>query len=372
MISSLLGVGTRNEERNITNLTGGDKITRNQIEYYKLLETRRANQAQERLTQIRDFNANRLGLATLDETSRSHRASEAISTEANRLQSIDVQTRQLSQQETARSNLAREQLTREQNIEARRSNLAREALTAQANAETYRSNRASERIRSEQNLLTKQANEEARRSNLSRESIQRQQTQISAYQAETGRLSLAETQRSNLVREAETERSNRAREYEQHNYNVANVVLGYHNLNENIRYHSGTLSNQAAQIRAQQQYQQQQIALGRQNANISAYNAYTSRLAHGETQRSNTTNQALRQRELNQQQRYQQRSLDIAQQKNRLQQQYNRQNLIETERHNRAEESNKRIVGTSQAVRNYVGSVSDIFKGAATLIPLLI
>lgn len=123
-------------------------MTRNQIEYAKLLESRRAAQAQESLTQARD-----------EETARSHRAGEAISSgtlkESNRhnLAAESLEANRIA--ETTRSNRAKEQETSRSNkakeAEARRSNLARELETNRSNVaretETHRGATASEAIR---------------------------------------------------------------------------------------------------------------------------------------------------------------------------------------------------------------------------------
>lgn len=142
-------------------------MTKNQIEYAKLLETTRANKANESLTKQRDTRAYEINLGQLGETKRHN-----VATEAQARASLD---------ETIRSNQARE--AHEVNVlaETKRSNQAREAETQRSNlareAETHRSNVAQEI--------------ELNRSHLANE---------------------AETRRSNIAREAETARSNRANE----------------------------------------------------------------------------------------------------------------------------------------------------------------
>lgn len=142
-------------------------MTKNQIEYAKLLETSRANKANEELTKRRDDRAYEVNLGQLDESRRHN-----VATEAQARASLD---------ETIRANQARE--AHEVNVlaETKRSNQAREAETQRSNlareAETHRSNVAQE--------------VELNRSHLANE---------------------AETRRSNLAREAETSRSNRANE----------------------------------------------------------------------------------------------------------------------------------------------------------------
>lgn len=148
-------------------------MTRNQIEYARLLETKRSNLVNEGLQK-----------ASISETSRHNIVTE---------------------NETSRANMARETETKRYNIqslaETRRSNLARES-------ETMRSNIARETENYRHNTVT---------------------------EGQTA-LSLAETQRSNLVREAETLRSNLAREAETNRSNVASEVLRiYSNETDRLR-----------------------------------------------------------------------------------------------------------------------------------------
>lgn len=161
-------------------------MTKNQIEYNKLLELQRSNRRGEELTASRDMEVSRHNLATelqnkasLDEQSRANVARET---------------------ETKRSNLARE-------AETQRSNLVNESLTRDRDAEARRSNQARE-------FLTSQQIEETKRSNLAKESLTAQQIQVS-------RDTLSETRRSNKAKESETSRSNRAKEQETYRSNVA-------------------------------------------------------------------------------------------------------------------------------------------------------
>lgn len=228
-------------------------MTRNQIEYWRLVETNRNNLAVEKetnrsnlanekernrsnLAQEREINrhnvaveqeTNRHNLATEKETTRSNIARETL----NRLQmQQNLFLTRVDQEERARSNRKNEQLTslqianqHERNMndaiyqkaqvriqeinsvterakaaEVMRANRARESLTAAAQSETTRSNLANESI----NLA--RANEIAR-SNRSNESISRYRNQVEQFKAQ-------ETKRSNLARETEQHRSNVARE----------------------------------------------------------------------------------------------------------------------------------------------------------------
>lgn len=175
-------------------------MTKNQIEFNKLLETQRANRRQEELTALRDSNTYAIGLGTLRETERANRAKEGYNLSYLDELSRANQAKELlsygTLRETLRSNKARE-------AELSRSNLARETETIRANiaAEQLRLNELYERIRSNK------ASESIAGSNIS-----------------LGYAQLAEAQRSNLARETETQRSNMAREEEIHRSNVAHEV----------------------------------------------------------------------------------------------------------------------------------------------------
>lgn len=129
-------------------------MTRNQIEYQRNVELKRANLASEKQTQVRD-----------SETARANKAREA---ENFRTNTANEQIRQGTLAETARTNRANEQLKgyqigvtdahnaamerlqASQNAELARSNLARELETNRANVarelEQERSNRANESL----------------------------------------------------------------------------------------------------------------------------------------------------------------------------------------------------------------------------------
>nr|UDL14567.1 MAG: hypothetical protein [Picobirnavirus sp.] len=157
----------------------------------------RANMAQEALTRYRDQSTVALRSSELIETSRSNQAKESETARHNRaveqqalvdlgIKQYGAETARLSQQETARSNLARE-------TETHRANVAQETETARANrareAETHRSNVANEGI-GWYNASTNRVN-----------------AQTNAYNAETNRLAQQETARANLVREAQNHAS---------------------------------------------------------------------------------------------------------------------------------------------------------------------
>lgn len=159
-------------------------MTKNQIEYAKLLETNRANLAQEELTRKRDTGQLELGHLNLGETRRSNMAREV---------------------ETAQHNRATESLDSSKLGETSRHNAQQEALEAMKLSENSRHNRAQEVVALQEADTRRAGVDETRRSNLAKE---------------------AETQRSNLAREIETQRSNVARETETNRSNTAQEALG--------------------------------------------------------------------------------------------------------------------------------------------------
>lgn len=152
-------------------------MTKNQIEYLKLLETQRSNQAVEAETGRANRERERQGQISLDEQSRSNLANEKIKADtlieqsrhnlatesetnrANLARELETSLHNrntehvamLNYSETARANRERERLTSEAQDEQRRANLAREA-------ENERSHRADERIRTRQVTETERAN----------------------------------------------------------------------------------------------------------------------------------------------------------------------------------------------------------------------
>lgn len=162
-------------------------MTTNQIEYGKLVETRRSNQVREIETERHNRATEQLSFDQLAEQIRSNKAKEKIN------------WAELS--EKNRSNLVNEAIQTARLDEEKRSNLAREAETIRSNmakeTETHRSNLANEK--------------EKVRSNMASESI--------------SRASLQEQIRSNMVREAETERANKQRENEENRHNLKSEEL---------------------------------------------------------------------------------------------------------------------------------------------------
>lgn len=211
-------------------------MTENQIKYAELLEKRRANQATEALTELRDSRSYEIGLGNLEELKRSNLEKERLNranldeTSRHNVSMEDLNLR--SVQEVNRANRAREAETIRSNlaseIELKRANVAREA-------ENYRSNYAREI--------------ETNRTNLANEAIRRQSNAIASQQVQLGYANLAETRRSNVEQESIARRRNEinymstyaqnrdmsARRDEQHRANLANESIRQGQLAEEIR-----------------------------------------------------------------------------------------------------------------------------------------
>lgn len=195
-------------------------MTTNQLEYLKLVETMRANRANEDITRTRDNTTRELGIATLSESSRHNRATEQ--------HNVAV----LGEQQ--RHNVESESVARATVDETRRHNLANEQLQLSANYAAQ--------TRADAAMLS---SKESIRHNTAQEAISAQQQQIAMFNA-------VEQQRANKAREAETQRANVASELEiqaqnqrynefrqqeidlskrsianQREYQFANVGLGY-------------------------------------------------------------------------------------------------------------------------------------------------
>lgn len=199
-------------------------MTHNQIEYWKLQESKRSNLEREK------HNRN-----VLSETTRSNMTREKEQERANResarLQEMARQHNFLltsqQQQETHRANLKAEKLNAERAQMDRRiresSNLTArmEALTHQAQQmETVRSNQRREQLQDQsqqevaranksREMLQSQSNMEAERSNRQREYLMGLSHQLEVRRAsEIGRHNQAveaETRRANIAREAQTQ-----------------------------------------------------------------------------------------------------------------------------------------------------------------------
>lgn len=172
-------------------------MTKNQIEYNKLLETARMNNETIALKQQEignDFVAKQL---SLQEAQRHNKASESVSL--------------LSAQESQRHNLASEQVSLDSLHEQQRANRTREA-------EQARSNKAQEALSSRSLDQSKQ--------------YQTASVGLGYSQVGLGYSQLAETQRSNIANEGirmysnvEQTRANQAREAETTRHNVVSEAI---------------------------------------------------------------------------------------------------------------------------------------------------
>lgn len=163
-------------------------MTKNQIEYTKVLETRRANTAQEELTRRRDEAAIAARQVELSEASRHNKATEALS-------ATQLAIQQGSLDETARHNRVYEE-------ESKRHNIRSEAIGSAQLQESVRHNKAGEQ------LQRISLNETARHNLASEVEVNRHNVATE----EATIIDLQERQRHNAVTEAEARRHNIATE----------------------------------------------------------------------------------------------------------------------------------------------------------------
>lgn len=177
-------------------------MTKNQIEYHKLLEQQRTNQANEALQAERNAQTYDIGLKNYDLGIQQAR-------EVQRHNLATEQQNYLSLEETSRHNLAAEMNAAQVLLEQQRHSKAVEAETARSNlareSETHRMNVAAETERNRANL----ASEALRSAELA------EQTRYHSMSIGLGYSQLAETTRSNKARETETHRANLAYEAQQ-------------------------------------------------------------------------------------------------------------------------------------------------------------
>lgn len=163
-------------------------MTRNQIEYNKLLEQQRANRAQEEIRRSRDAADIQLGHAQLEEVGRHN-----VATEQLQLSSLD---------ETSTHNRETERISLLGQQEQQRHNIATESLTGRSLSEQQRSNQAREQqARAELEFSQRRQSQEV--------ALEQQRQQISLLQEVTRRrlatvreAELAEQRRHNIVTEA--------------------------------------------------------------------------------------------------------------------------------------------------------------------------
>lgn len=195
-------------------------MTKNQIEYAKLLELQRSNQAQEALTQARDLETQRHNVVaesvSLDQVRETSRANRAL--EGYRAQQVTLQGQ--LQEETKRHNIASE-------VEVHRSNVAGEQLRSQELSETARSHRAQEGIGVMQvEQRREQAAQQYQSTLLQLGETKRHNIETESEISRSHTATEAETKRSNQAREAETTRHNEAAEMELNRHNIISEHIG--------------------------------------------------------------------------------------------------------------------------------------------------
>lgn len=195
-------------------------MTKNQIEYNKLLESRRTNMENERIRDRANEISFSLGTSNLDETQRHNRVVEGL------------QSRSLD--ETVRSNLANEQLKASAQVEQQRSNRANEALTLRQRIEQARSNQAQERLKEMDILHTDERAKqqvslgysqlgESARSNRAQESLTASSQGVAQVRNQIDQARVDESIRHNQAVERETNRANVVREQQQAKQIITNA-----------------------------------------------------------------------------------------------------------------------------------------------------
>lgn len=169
-------------------------MTKNQIEYQKLLETKRANAAVEDLTRRRDERTLALREAELSETGRHNMAYELEASTHNR----NVEA------ETTRHNLqVEDQGLQDLGIKSRQATVAeRNATVNERNATTNESQAAAKWY---DVATSRMAQQESQRHNIAQEGILSEGNRISAYNASTNRFQASNAATANRIRQQEVD-----------------------------------------------------------------------------------------------------------------------------------------------------------------------
>lgn len=169
-------------------------MTKNQIEYQKLLETKRANAAAEALTRRRDEGTLALREAEISETGRHNLAYELETSTHNR----NVEA------ETSRHNFQVEaQGWQDLGIKGRQAAVAeRNATVNERNATTNESQAAA---RWYDVATSRMAQHEGQRHNLALEGIQAEGNRIGAYNASTNRIQASNSATANRIKQQEAD-----------------------------------------------------------------------------------------------------------------------------------------------------------------------
>lgn len=223
-------------------------MTRNQIEFHKMMETRRANRVTEDITRTRDERSHQVALGQLAELGRHNKEQERQG--------------QIALDETSRHNLASESHARDVLAEQQRHSMVQEAETNRSNIareiETNRANLAHEAETRRSNLSREQ---ETRRANLAAEALRSAElAEMAKYHASSinlGYANLAETSRANKANEAERLRTNLAHEIETNRSNIRSEELRQQ-ANDETRSHNTAIERaEARKIGLEQQRLQQ-------------------------------------------------------------------------------------------------------------------
>lgn len=179
-------------------MKGDGSITKNQIEYNKLLETKRHQIADEDIRRTGNQQTFELGRGQLDETRRSNlererqNRSTLLETQRHNTETENVQ--RLLYGENVRANQAREAISMSQIEETNRSNRASESLSAQRNQIS------AQQIAQNYDLGLRNA-AETERSHVAGEINQQAMTEISQALAKLRVAELEEQSRHNMVSE---------------------------------------------------------------------------------------------------------------------------------------------------------------------------
>lgn len=200
-------------------------MTKNQIEYGKLLETRRSNLRDEELTHARDTAAREARLIELGESQRHNRAQESAklvelgeasrhnkATEALTGTQLDIQRGSLD--ETTRHNRQSELLSRQQISEASRHNKATESESARHNVATEQATVVDLQERARHNQVT-EAETATHNRNVEGET---KRHNLVGEVTDAGRLTLDTVTREQQI--AETKRHNMAMELKDYSTKV--------------------------------------------------------------------------------------------------------------------------------------------------------
>lgn len=232
-------------------------MTKNQIEYLKVQEARRANRANENLTYDRDLASRQLGLDTLRETAR-HNQQVELNARDNLAEQHRHNVAQLAEQQ--RAHLASEGLTSQQMDVERTKAQETQRHNEVTEGETQRHNVQNEYLTGYSSDISRLAAELGASSRVSAAGIsaaasqyasdqallaKQMQSQIDKYGIDTSRglrtAELSETRRANFARQAEINRANRADEsirsgslLESFRHNLISEGLSRHQINADI------------------------------------------------------------------------------------------------------------------------------------------